>query len=276
MSMNKKFLTLVTCLGLTSSILSGCLTQDPSRARIEDKSAMYFGRNNPHKLEGYPDVNTTKLSSISVEPLQPLENKSVESSEKQSTSGYLQSKSSASQDSSSSSSQVATQTKKVETRRPNTTYKEDLTYEPEKGGKVQIGNNGKGFNIPTPLNSSKFEWPVPSGKVLARFGKNGNKFNEGINISAPLGSNVNAAGDGKVIYIGNNIEGYGNLVIVKHDNDLMTAYSHVKDVLVDRGNKVSKGQRIATIGNTGNVKEPQLHFSVRKGKKTINPERAAR
>ena len=72
--------------------------------------------------------------------------------------------------------------------------------------------------------------------------------------------------------IGNNIEGYGNMIIVKHSGDYMTAYSHVQDILVERGKQVKKGESIATVGQTGNISLPQLHFSVRKGKKTINPE----
>lgn len=128
-----------------------------------------------------------------------------------------------------------------------------------------------GFKLKNPLNLSNYDWPV-EGNVLSRYGKLGNKFNEGLNISAPLGAPVTAASDGKVVYIGNNVEGYGNLLILRHDNDLMTAYAHMKDIVVQRGAMVKKGESVGSVGQAGNVSQPQLHFSVRKGKKTIDPE----
>ncbi len=130
---------------------------------------------------------------------------------------------------------------------------------------------GSAYKIKSPLNSVKFDWPV-EGKVLSHYGKQGNKFNEGINISAPLGAPVTAASDGKVVYIGNNVEGYGNLVILRHDSDLMTAYAHLKEIVVERGAVVKRGESLGSVGQVGNVTQPQLHFSIRKGKKTINPE----
>jgi murein DD-endopeptidase MepM/ murein hydrolase activator NlpD len=271
MIMMKKAIVKIAILGFVATLLSGCLTQDP--AQVVDKSSMYFGRDSARKIEAYPEMDPSDYSSVTIKPLQPLQNQSHESVERKSTSGYLQAKKKAPVEE-NHSKQLASKESKEVARKPNTTYEEDLTYEaPDKGSKVELGTNAE-FVAATPLNLDKFEWPVSGGKVLARFGKHGNKFNEGINIGAPIGSNVNAAGDGKVIYIGSNIEGYGNLIIIKHDGDLMTAYSHVKDVLVERGNKVTKGQRIATVGNSGNVKDPQVHFSIRKGKKTINPEQS--
>jgi len=131
------------------------------------------------------------------------------------------------------------------------------------------------FKLNSPLNRKGFAWPV-KGKITSRYGKKGNKFNEGINIAAPAGTIVSSAASGKVIYIGKKIEGYGNLIIVKHKEDgIMTAYAHLQDILVSKGSEVSRGEGIATIGETGSVKNPQLHFSVRKGKKTIDPEKTA-
>jgi len=127
------------------------------------------------------------------------------------------------------------------------------------------------FKLANPIDNPKYQWPV-EGDVLARYGKVGNKFNEGVNIASPLGAPVSAASDGKIVYIGKNVEGYGNLVIIKHDKDIMTAYAHLSEVVVERGAVVKKGESIGAIGQAGNVDQPQVHFSVRKGKKTVNPE----
>lgn len=142
--------------------------------------------------------------------------------------------------------------------------------ETEKPVKV-AAKESKDFKVPAPINSKRFEWPV-HGKILSRYGNNANKFNDGINIAANAGTPVAAASEGKVAYIGNNVEGYGNLVILKHDNDIMTAYAHLDDIAVERGAQVKKGESIGTVGKSGNITQPQLHFSVRKGKKTVDPE----
>lgn len=117
-----------------------------------------------------------------------------------------------------------------------------------------------------------FLWPV-HGRVVSRFGpKQGGLYNDGINISAKEGAAISAADDGRVVYSGNELRGYGNLVLVKHDNGYMTAYAHTKDVTVKKGDTVKRGQIIAHVGKTGHVTSPQLHFSIRKGRKAINPE----
>jgi len=127
------------------------------------------------------------------------------------------------------------------------------------------------FKSPTPLNLKFFIWPV-NGKVISRYGKNGNLFNEGINIAAPIGTVVRAAADGEVMYVGNEPKVYGNLIIIKHNDNYLTAYAHNDKINIKKGVKVKQGQPIGTIGKTGAVSIPQLHFSVRKDKKTINPE----
>lgn len=87
-----------------------------------------------------------------------------------------------------------------------------------------------------------------------------------------MGAPVAAASDGKVVYIGNNVEGYGNLLIIRHDGDLMTAYAHLREIVVERGATVKRGESVGSVGQVGNVTQPQLHFSIRKGKKTVDPE----
>lgn len=126
----------------------------------------------------------------------------------------------------------------------------------------------------TPVASAKgFAWPV-SGKVLSEFGpKEGGLYNDGINISAPKGSTVRAAANGTVVYAGNELRGYGNLLLIKHTDGYMTAYAHNDKILVKKGDQVHIGDIIAHVGNTGNVDSPQLHFSLRKGRKALNPEK---
>lgn len=119
--------------------------------------------------------------------------------------------------------------------------------------------------------AGSFRWPV-RGRVISEFGSkpNGEK-NEGINLAVPEGTSVKAADDGEVIYSGNELKGYGNLVLVRHHNGYVTAYAHASELLVNRGDKISRGQIIARAGATGSVSQPQLHFELRKGQKAIDP-----
>ena len=125
--------------------------------------------------------------------------------------------------------------------------------------------------IATPVTSSTFRWPV-KGRVISSFGRKSNGLrNEGINISVPEGTSVRAADSGVVAYAGNELKGYGNLVLVRHKNGWVTAYAHNKDLFVKRGDIVKRGAIIAKAGQTGSVKSPQLHFEVRKGSTAVNP-----
>ena len=127
----------------------------------------------------------------------------------------------------------------------------------------------------TPLNvpkrTGKFTWPV-SGHVIASFGASGSgQRNDGINISAPKGTTVKAADNGVVAYAGNEIKGFGNLLLLKHENNWVTAYAHNDSLLVKRGDTVKQGQAIAKVGTTGNVNKPQLHFEIRKDSRAVDP-----
>ncbi len=127
--------------------------------------------------------------------------------------------------------------------------------------------------VPSPpaATGEGFVWPI-RGRVLSNFGaKDQGLHNDGINIAAPEGSPVHAAENGVVAYAGNELRGFGNLLLVKHANGYVSAYAHNAKLLVSRGDKVKKGQPIATVGSTGNVTSPQLHFELRKGKKALDP-----
>jgi murein DD-endopeptidase MepM/ murein hydrolase activator NlpD len=110
------------------------------------------------------------------------------------------------------------------------------------------------------------------GRVVSDFGpKEGGLHNDGLNLAAPRGSFVRAAENGVVAYAGNELAGFGNLLLVKHADGWTTAYAHNEALLVRRGELVKRGQPIARIGSTGNVAEPQLHFEIRRGKTPVNP-----
>lgn len=126
---------------------------------------------------------------------------------------------------------------------------------------------------PAPRDASTFLWPV-RGRILSGFGpKNGGLHNDGINIAAPRGTPIRAAENGVVAYAGNQLEGFGNLILVRHADGYMTAYAHAEALLVERGQKVQRGQTIGRVGSTGNVDTPQLHFEVRRGTTAVDPTR---
>lgn len=114
-------------------------------------------------------------------------------------------------------------------------------------------------------------WPV-KGKVISEFGSKPNGLrNEGINISVPEGTSVRASDGGIVAYAGNELKGYGNLVLIRHDGGWVTAYAHNKELFVKRGDAVKRGDIIAKAGQTGSVSTPQVHFEVRKGATAMDP-----
>ncbi len=125
---------------------------------------------------------------------------------------------------------------------------------------------------PAPREAShSFVWPV-HGRIIAAYGDDaGGTHNDGINIAAPEGTAVLAADAGIVAYAGNELRGYGNLVLIKHADGWMTAYAHNSALLVKRGEKVRRGQPIARVGATGAVGEAQLHFEIRHGTRALDP-----
>lgn len=121
--------------------------------------------------------------------------------------------------------------------------------------------------------SLTFRWPV-KGRVISGYGsKPGGLRNEGINIAVPEGTDVRSAEAGVVAYAGNELKGYGNLVLIRHDGGWVTAYAHNKDLFVKRGDTVKRGDVIAKAGQTGSVTSPQVHFEVRKGATAMDPMR---
>lgn len=126
--------------------------------------------------------------------------------------------------------------------------------------------------IPSTTSAAdRFQWPL-QGKIISRFGaKNGGQHNDGINIEAKEGAKVYAADSGTVAYAGNELKGFGNLLLIRHTDGWITAYAHNEKLLVKKGDKVSRGQPIALVGATGNVDSPQLHFEIRRGSDPVDP-----
>ena len=115
------------------------------------------------------------------------------------------------------------------------------------------------------------KWPV-QGPILSTFGSKGAGLNnDGINIGAPKGAPVVAAAPGTVVYAGDEMKGFGNLILIRHQGDLVTAYSHLDRVMVKKDTIVGQGDMIGTVGKTGNVPSPQLHFEVRQDGKPVDP-----
>jgi murein DD-endopeptidase MepM/ murein hydrolase activator NlpD len=116
-----------------------------------------------------------------------------------------------------------------------------------------------------------FLWPV-KGQVISDFGpKGGGLHNDGINIAATQGTPIRAAENGVVVYAGNELRGFGNLLLLRHADGWMTAYAHADELLVSRGHQVRRGQVIARVGASGNVSAPQIHFEIRRGSRAVNP-----
>jgi murein DD-endopeptidase MepM/ murein hydrolase activator NlpD len=128
---------------------------------------------------------------------------------------------------------------------------------------------------PPPASSSSspidMRWPV-QGPVLSTFGPKGQGLNnDGINIGAPKGAPVVAAANGIVVYAGNEMKGFGNLVLIRHKGGWVTAYAHLDRTLVNKDAVVAQGDMIGTVGKTGNVPSPQLHFETRLEGKPVDP-----
>ena len=129
----------------------------------------------------------------------------------------------------------------------------------------------KAIPKPPPASGAGFLWPA-RGKIVSAFGAKAKGLqNDGINIAAARGAPVYAAENGVVAYAGNQIRGFGNLLLIKHTGGWITAYAHNDRLLVTRGQKIKKGQVIAKVGSSGNVSSPQLHFELRKGRRAVDP-----
>ena len=128
-----------------------------------------------------------------------------------------------------------------------------------------------GGKPPFPSYQAGLAWPLEAGIVSSEFGQRWGKLHAGIDIAADAGEPVHAAAPGVVIYADNGLRGYGNVVIVRHDDNLTTLYAHNSHLGVKQGNTVRQGTVIANVGSTGHSTGPHLHFEIRVGEQAINP-----
>ncbi len=154
--------------------------------------------------------------------------------------------------------------------------KSDMASAPQSTAKKSTANRtGKTARktLPqAPKRVGRFRVPV-QGSVISNFGpKEGGLHNDGINIAARTGAPIVAAENGVVVYTGNELRGYGNLLLIRHSGGWVTAYAHISKFRVKPGARVKQGDVIAEVGQTGNVERPQLHFELRKGTRAVNPQ----
>ena len=129
----------------------------------------------------------------------------------------------------------------------------------------------KNFVAPAFASGDAFTWPL-EGQIIRDFGPAGKGVhNDGVNIGAVRGANVQVSAPGTVAYIGRNLKSFGSMVLIKHDGGYITAYAHLDDITVAEGDVLGAGQVLGTVGQTGRVDSPQLHFEVRQARQPINP-----
>lgn len=152
-----------------------------------------------------------------------------------------------------------------------TTSKAQPYTPPQASSKVIEQAEKEVASAPTATGISQMRWPV-KGRVITGYGqRNGATVNDGIDIMVPEGTPVKAAENGVVIYAGNGLKEFGNTVLVRHDNGLVTVYGHNSSINVQRGQKVRRGDELGRSGMSGNASSPRLHFEVRKDSTPVDP-----
>ncbi|NHK29033.1 peptidoglycan DD-metalloendopeptidase family protein [Parvularcula flava] len=162
---------------------------------------------------------------------------------------------------------VATETPEPASRAINPVYEPEQVAEAQ----TQSEQTEASYSLPKSSEKSRFDWPL-QGRVIMSYGMSDDgRRNDGINIAAPVGTPIRSVDDGEVVYRGSELEGYGNLLLVKHTDGWVSAYAHTDAILVNKGDKIRKGQIIAKVGTTGSVDQPQLHFELRHELKPTDP-----
>lgn len=171
--------------------------------------------------------------------------------------------------------QVASRSKSRKKARAKKRLPPQTASRTSSGGRTK-SRNARRSSVPVPnspgLSGKGFLRPVP-GPVISRYGPKANgKRNDGVNIAAPRGTSVRASEHGIIAYAGEELAGFGKMLLIKHAGGWMTAYAHNGVLLVKKGQKVKRGQTIAKVGSSGQVARAQLHFEIRRGNRALNPE----
>lgn len=141
------------------------------------------------------------------------------------------------------------------------------------GASTELEDYGESYELSPHIKkaTANWTWPVSPLKVTSSFGPRGRQFHEGVDLRAAVGEPVFAVQEGTVLYSGRKIRGYGNMIIIKHTEGISSVYAHNSRILVRKGSKVKRGQKIATAGKSGRVRGPHLHFEVRIGLNPVDP-----
>lgn len=261
-----------SCAFVVLSLLSTACVQSP--ANVQLKGQYMFGKNGQNQYQparfstsstsqssyssvqvaSGPTQQTARIDSIGVSDLPPPPQKdnNVWASKTASQPEKLASDTSSVSKWQAKSNQAAQEEKFV-----------PLTKR-EKGGEVQLMTQPK---------KSAFIWPVSSKKVISSYGPKGSgKANDGINIASAKGEPVWAVAGGEIVFVGDELSGYGNMVLIKHADGYTTTYAHLNQATVEKYDRVKQGDIIGYVGSTGNVKNPQLYFAVRDGKQNVDPQ----
>ena len=165
---------------------------------------------------------------------------------------------------------------KIESRTldaPDAPAMSNIIRERPKPADEYSSNTGASSRELPPLSSVSFEWPISGGKIISHFGqKNRGESNDGINIEAQMNEPIWASADGVVVYSGNELKGFGNMVILRHSDGWMSAYAHADSISVRKNDVVKQGDVIGYVGKSGGTSSPQLHFGIRQGKEPVDPE----
>lgn len=224
----------------------------------------YGGGQNPAYTSPVPDQTEQKVSvdSIGVSDLSPPSKKSAPLSEKKTEDG--ESKSTINPWTSKPRSENELQESKPDEKIAASSEKDNEVKEEKKTADVYVAKNKK---------SDDMKWPVASKKIISSFGDKGDgRANDGIYIAAGEGDPVYAVADGEVVYV-NPVKDYGNMILIKHSNGKTSTYSHLARAAVEKYQRVKQGETIGYVGTSGNIKKPQLFFSLHKGKEAIDPQK---
>lgn len=142
---------------------------------------------------------------------------------------------------------------------------------PERGTQGRTQPRASGLRRSGAERAAPFQWPLVDLRVTSQFGQRQGRMHEGIDLAAPPGTPVHAAAAGTVIYAGDAVRGYGNMIVLQHADDLLTVYAHNSLLLVKTGGRVDAGQLIARTGQSGHATGPHLHFEVRRAQVPRNP-----